>query len=363
MPSHGMPSTAGCSFPTTAHFVMMAGVAAPTEAQAAGRAVADAVQVRARASAAAEQVAGATAACQQQAVAAARQQQATAAARAWWAGGPNSSACFGGPPVPASVPPAPVHWADLAPARPQPPAAHQALQSAAAERADFTSLTRGARRRLQQRLRKKMGKLERLRAAAATAGMPSQEPQPLRQGPLARPGVPAPSQELPGCPDIEVEELPILVIDKALNAETGTYPGLSALLDPVPRKAGGAPAQKIVPVCEIQQVVRLEDNPLLEIMDTFVPLPSLGKVRTQAAMVEPKVATPVEDVEIKAPVEPEAEEACEWPVARGSSKPRCLSWPTQPLAQILTAPQIPTVNTFVHFSVAHEQPCRRSLSV
>jgi len=208
------------------------------------------------------------------------------------------------------------------------------------------TLTRGARRRLQQRLRKKLGRLERARAAA---GLPVLEKE---------------EGEEPAQVTEEVHELPIVVIDQVAEKMPFQMPVMDLSVE-------GPCAGKLVPICAVQKDERLHESSELDVMDAFIALPWQRK----ASQKRPEPLQMEEEPLLLRP-EPErpATEACEVQSDSAESVPSVhswasdgrlarrshqeVSWPMQPGAQI------PTANTFVHFPEPRE--CctrRRSLSV
>lgn len=207
-------------------------------------------------------------------------------------------------------------------------------------------LTRGARRRLQQRLRKKLGKLERSRAVA---GLPPLEPEEELEAVMRpRKEVDVQAAKKPCSADVEVHELPIFVIDQAAQEEKFD------LLVP-DLKIGGNSAEKIVPVCAFQKDTRLPENSELDELELFVALPCQRKAMSAPAKMGAEAEQSEE--EAKSVASDSMSTVSSWASDARVKRSATASWPMQPGAPI------PIANTFVHFAEKSEGARRRSLSV
>lgn len=188
----------------------------------------------------------------------------------------------------------------------QPLLPKELLPSAPAGLAEAPKLTRGARRHLKQRLRKKLGKLERARAASGPEAPEAERPEHAEEI--------ASSPKIPGSNG--TEEVLIHVIE-------GTQQGALGLpvFDVSVPALGTADAEQTVPVCAVQSDLQLHEDADLDIVDACVALPRRGEGPEPAR-----------------------------------STARMATWPAE-------GARLPTANTFVHFPIEREQVRRRSLSV
>mmetsp|Transcript_15653 Transcript_15653/g.36575 ORF Transcript_15653/g.36575 Transcript_15653/m.36575 type:complete len:252 (-) Transcript_15653:275-1030(-) len=201
-------------------------------------------------------------------------------------------------------------------------------------------ITRGARRRQQQRQRKKQGKLER-RLAAAQSPVPAKTeelPQPL---PII---IADEIEEVSFSLGDEIEEVPFLL--DMVHHQTGDFPVIDNVADLLALEVGATATTRIVPICAVQEVPKLEDRPELEVLDTFVALPSCRWEKSKEAKL------PGEPAELDLSVATKGGVSLCVPVLE--------AWPLW-----LGKQQIPTCNTFVHFPLATalQPPHRRSCSV
>jgi len=176
-----------------------------------------------------------------------------------------------------------------------------------------TGLTKGARRRLQQRLKKKLGRQ-------------------ARQEQLAM---------------MEMMQPAIPVMDVCTNfglprAQSASIPS-TMMYSGIMQVAGSM----IVPVCAVQAVPRLDEAPQGEVADALVPLPRLlGKgALGPIAMEEEKASGTPEPAVAQAEAGAVGGSGCEDSKSDEGKLPE----------------KLPTVNTFVHFKAA-QAPRRRSLS-
>uniref|UniRef100_A0A7S0ANQ5 Uncharacterized protein n=1 Tax=Pyrodinium bahamense TaxID=73915 RepID=A0A7S0ANQ5_9DINO len=202
------------------------------------------------------------------------------------------------------------------------------LAEPATAEAASPKLSRGARRRIQQRLRKKLGKLERMRMLEEEAAAAA------------------------GC-TVEVAGVPT-----ASTQGDATSLPIHACMRPARAVRGAALPQKIVPVCEIQQVARLHESKggAVPTLDFPVTLPIPRPVPQQAAPERAQPPISLVDVSLHLPaVLQEPFSSCPPDAARAA-----------PSLAAASCPGIPTANTFVHFpatgAAGAERP-RRSLSV
>lgn len=217
------------------------------------------------------------------------------------------------------------------------------------------ALTRGARRRLQQRLRKKLGKLERMKAASALSSAIPEGPTCVDMSEKIAPVLmPAVSSAVP-IRD-ECQAVPIFVTEEEMGLSTLMLPTLSAS------------GQKVVPVCSFQEDVKLHEDDDLEIMDVLVALPCQSKApskntkQDERSSNDPKILCK----EYEGPV-------CKKQRAQtdsGGAKHTCVAdKQTKPqnaastATWLYSAARIPTANTFVHFPAEREKTRRRCLSV
>jgi len=160
-------------------------------------------------------------------------------------------------------------WPPQLPRQPQRPVGPQPPP-----RPQQPEISRGARRRIQQRVRKKVGRCERARLATAIA-QAEQEAAMYSDSEID----PMKASEDPAADAIE---LPAFagVVEACVDLE-------SVVADPFKSFS----ESKIVPVCEIQQASQLDESPKADIMDVFVPLPTRLTVpqKPQAAAGSPKL--------------------------------------------------------------------------
>jgi len=225
--------------------------------------------------------------------------------------------------------------------------------------ADMPMLTRGARRRQKQRLRRKLGKLEHAGDAAELA----------EQAVFAEKSSSEAVDSSVASTDDEVKEVPFFVTNEIAQQRRLDLPmaGLS-----FPISAG----EKVVPVCAIQKDVKLHEAAEVEITDVLVALPCQGKQQARSRSAEESEGSEDERATAELRLHGKASEcqSCDqwragadsrweersWALdarAHAGSSACTLTWP------LTTGAQLPTVNTFVHFHANYEQPRRRSLSV
>uniref|UniRef100_A0A7S2EZD6 Uncharacterized protein n=1 Tax=Alexandrium andersonii TaxID=327968 RepID=A0A7S2EZD6_9DINO len=246
-------------------------------------------------------------------------QTANAGMTAVWAPAPAAVSVIAPPPAPATV--------KLQSAQ-EAPTVGEAL-------ADAPKLTRGARRHLKQRLRKKTGKLERMRAAAGVA--------PLASTPLSQ---------------SQGEDVPICMVDGLQQGSLDAT--LFAIAVP---QLGMSGTKQLVPVCAVQSDSPVHEDSDLEVIDASVALPCVCKREgVNSGMKAAEVAKAGDGHAESGAIRPSVERSEYVPVAAQKpttrrSTTRMATWPLRPQAHI------PTANTFVHFPVEREQPRRRSRSV
>mmetsp|Transcript_33839 Transcript_33839/g.105996 ORF Transcript_33839/g.105996 Transcript_33839/m.105996 type:complete len:216 (-) Transcript_33839:318-965(-) len=214
-------------------------------------------------------------------------------------------------------------------------------------------------RRIQQRLRKKLGRLERHRLAELDAASVEQH----AEADLSWEAEPEPAPTSEG----EVRDVPIVVIDKAASgsALAISIPDLS-----LPAAVVDTAEEKVVPICSYQEDIQLREDASLEVMDVFVLLPS--RVRGQTASKPTEQEEGSDGQAQPHHLEPEVVACHQEEASSGRGTPR--SWVTDDgtekmsVASTMTWPlqrgaPIPTANTFVHFLAERKQAHRRSHSV
>jgi len=202
-----------------------------------------------------------------------------------------------------------------------------------------TGLTKGARRRLQQRLKKKLGKRARQEQLVIAEMVPT--------------------------------SIPVLDVCSGFTLPRAQSVPVPGALMPVPgalMPAGTVPisGSVMVPVCAVQMVPQLEEEPQTEVADALVSLPSAAWQISQCSPVQeektagkasaPTVARATGQEELTAV---EASETTAAQATGGEVRAsRCGDCESED-AQLLE--KLPTVNTFVHFRDV-QAPRRRSLS-
>lgn len=232
---------------------------------------------------------------------------------------------------------------------------------------DMPMLTRGARRRQKQRLRKKLGRLE--RASAAT----EMDLSAAEQTVFAAKSSSAAADSLAVTINDEVPEAPIFMTNKILQQRAFDLP-ITDLSLSISASASG---EKVVPVCAIQKDVKLHEAAEVEIADMFVALPSQSTRQAHSKTAEEskdkqdkgtngefKLLGKASELQACNQRRVWADDGCKDgngamdARAHARSLARTSASPLSPGSQM-----IPTANTFVHFHSDHEQLRRRSLSV